>query len=436
MLGNERCLSRKNEQMIRYAIRFGFASLLMLAGAQSSYGQGALLSAAGPIHRSMGGASTAAPVSAISGLYWNPATISGMASDELEVGLDLLSIDHQVDSTFGAFSGSTEGDAGMFPIPNFGWVHRTADSPMTIGLGVNSVAGFKTTLPADPTNPVLAPQPNGLGSVSSEAAFLQISPVLSYAISDRISIAGGPNLTLGQIGVEPFVFNSINTDGTYPSGRASHYHFGGGVQAGIYFVGDRGWNWGASIKSPTWMERFEFVGQDENGLPRNLTADVDLPMIVSIGTAYTAREDWVFAFDTRFIDYANTDGFGDSADFRADGSLPGLGWRSVFATAFGIEHRLNERISLRAGYSYNQSPIEDSESSVNTPSPLLYEHLLSLGGSYNVCDSVSLNCAYSHYFEAERQGPIVSPTFGALPGSSVTNRISADLFSFGISMRH
>lgn len=422
--------------MIHHAARLGLIVLLVAMNCQSSYGQGAILSAAGPVHRSMGGASTAAPVSAISGIYWNPATISGMANSELEVGLDLLSIDHEVDSTFGPFSGSTSGDAGTIPIPNFGWVHRRSDSAVTIGLGVNSVAGFKTTLPVDPTNPVLSPQPMGLGAVSSEASFLQISPVLSYAISDCLSIAAGPNISLGQIGVEPFVFNSLNANGAYPSGRASQNHFGGGVQSGVYYIGDRGWNWGASIKSPTWMERFKFVGQDENGLARNLTAAIDLPMILSIGTAYTAFEDWVFALDTRFVDYANADGFGGLAQFRPDGSLPGLGWRSVYATAFGIQRRVNDRVTLRTGYSFNQSPIQSDNTSVNTPAPLLYEHIGNVGGSYNVCNHVSLNVAYSHYFEAVRQGAIVSPIFGAIPGSSVTNRVSADLLSFGISMQH
>lgn len=422
--------------MIHHAARLGLVVFLWALNCHSSYGQGAYLSAAGPVNRSMGGASTAAPLSAISGIYWNPATISGMANSELEVGLDLLSIEHQVDSSFGPFSGSTSGDAGTFPIPNFGWVHRKNDSAVTIGLGVNSVAGFKTTLPVDTTNPVLSPQPLGLGAVSSEASFIQITPVLSYAITDSLSFAAGPNLTLGQIGVEPFVFNSFNADGTYPSGRASQYHLGGGVQSGVYYIGDRGWNWGASIKSPTWIEQFKFVGQDENGLSRNLTADVDLPMILSIGTSYTAFENWVFALDTRFIDYANADGFGGSAQFRPDGSLSGLGWRSVFVTAFGIQRRMNDRVTLRTGYSYNQSPIQSGNTFVNTPAPLLYEHIYNIGGSYNVCKNVSLNVAYSHYFEAERQGPVVSPIFGVIPSSSVTNRVSADLLSFGVSVRY
>lgn len=422
--------------MFKSSATVAIAVVLAVLGAESAFAQGAVLSAAGPVHRSMGGASAAAPVSAIGALYWNPATISGLSHGELEVGLDLLTIHHQVESSFGPFAGATDAEPGTFPLPNFGWVHHVEDTRFTFGLSANSVAGFKTSLPADPTNPVLAPQPMGLGAVNSEASFMQVSPVLSFAATDRLSIAAGPTITLGQIGVDPFVFDSINGNGTYPSGRASHYHWGGGVQAGVFYVGDNGWNFGTSIKSPTWMEQFEFQGQDENGLPRTMTADIDLPLILSVGTSLTAFEGWLFAVDVRFIDYANTDGFGDSATFGADGSLRGLDWSSVFATAFGVQRRLGERFVVRGGYSYNQSPIRDSESFYNVAAPLIYEHILSFGGSYNLCQNVAFNVGYSHYFENTRRGAIMSPIIGAVPGSSVTNRVSADLISFGIIMRH
>jgi long-chain fatty acid transport protein len=422
--------------MYKSAARAGIAVVLGMLVAESASAQGAVLSAAGPVHRSMGGASTAAPVSALGALYWNPATISGLSKGELEVGLDLLTIDHRVESSFGPFSGATDAEAGTLPLPNFAWVHPIAGTPLTFGLSANSVAGFKTSLPADLSNPVLMPQPIGLGGVNSEASFMQVSPVLSFAATDRVSIAAGPTITLGQVGVDPFVFDSINGDGTYPSGRASHYHWGGGLQAGVFYLGENGWNLGASIKSPTWMEGFEFQGRDENGLPRTMTADIDLPLIFSVGTALTSIEDWLFAVDVRYLDYANTDGFGDSATFGADGSLRGLDWSSVFATAVGVERRLGERFVVRGGYSYNQSPIRDSDSFYNVAAPLIYEHILSCGGSYHFCQNVSFNVGYSHYFENTRQGAIVSPIIGPVPGSSVTNRVSADLISFGIQMRH
>ncbi len=368
-------------------------------------------------------------------LYWNPATISGLEHSELEVGLDLLFTNHRVDSTVGVLSGSTEAEPGTFPIPNVGWVYRLKGHPaLTFGISVNAVAGFKTNLPVDPTNPILAPAPLGLGRVSSEASFLQLAPVFSLALSDQFSIAAGPTINTAQVAVEPFIFDSANANGIYSSGRATRYHWGGGVQGGVYYIHECGWHLGASIKSPAWMEEFEFYGQDENGLPRILTANIDLPLIASLGLAYSGYEDWLFAMDARFIDYKNTDGFGDPASFDATGKLQGLDWSSVFALALGAQRRIGEQCYLRTGYTYNQNPVRNSESMFNIASPLIYQHVLSVGGSYELNDKLAINLAYSHYFENTRVGPIVLPS-GTVPNSSITNELSANFLSFGVVMR-
>lgn len=409
--------------------------VLSLIGSNVCLGQGAIVSAGGPIHRGMGGASTAAPVSALGALYWNPATISGLEHSELEIGLDVLFTNHRLESSVGGLSGSTEADPGTFPVPNFGWVYHLDNPALTFGFGVNAVAGFKTNLPADLTNPILAPQPLGLGRVSSEATFLQLTPVLSLALTDQLSVAAGPVVTSGQVGIEPFVFDSANADATYPSGRATRYHWGGGFQSGIYYIHNDCWRFGASYKSPSWMEEFEFFGEDENGAPRVMNANIDLPMILSVGSSYAGFEDWLFAVDGRFIDYKNADGFGGPAVFDATGALQGLDWSSVFALALGAQRTLGERFVVRTGYTYNQNPVKDSESFFNIASPLIYEHMLSVGGSYRLNDKLALNVGYSHYIENTRTGPIVLPGIGAIPGSSVTNEMSANFLSFGILMQ-
>lgn len=383
----------------------------------------------------MAGATTAAPVSALSALQWNPATISGMQRSELEVGLDLLWSEHMIASSFSPFSGETAGQSGVVPLPNFAWVQRTRYQDVTFGLNVGSVAGFKTNVPGDVSNPVLAPQPAGLGSISSEAMFLQIAPVLSYSLTDRWSVAAGPTLTIGQLSVSPFVFNAANINGTYPSGHGSEYEFGGGFQIGSFYQSDYGFDFGASFKSQTWMQEFDYQSTDHNGLPRDLQARLNLPMIVSLGTAYHGFDRWVIATDVRYIDYAQADGFGDPAVLHADGRLEGLGWDSVFAISVGARRAIGERFVLASGYAFNQSPIDDAQSMANVASPLFYQHMFSIGGSYAINHSANLNVAYSHYFENDVQGPLLFPGAGAIPGSVVKNSISADVVSFGVSFQ-
>jgi long-chain fatty acid transport protein len=369
-------------------------------------------------------------------LYWNPATISGLPQSELSVGMDLLFIDHEVASNVGALGGTTEGEAGTFPVPNVGWVHRTSHPGLTIGMGLNAVAGFKTTLPADPTNPVLAPPPVGLGRVSSEASFLQFSPVLSYAVSDRLSLAAGPLITTGQLGLEPFVFDPPNADGSYSSARATQYRWGGGFQLGMYYIQNESWRWGASLHSPTWMDEFEFVGEDAVGAPRRLSAKIDLPLIFSAGVSYAAGNDWLFALDARYFDYANSDGFGEPAAFDpATFELQGLGYRSVFALGMGVQRKWSERLYGRFGYAYNQNPVADRESFFATAAPLIYQHQFATSFSYQLHENLAVSFGYAYFLESERAGPVILPGVGAVPDSSVTNRLNVHVADFGLVMR-
>ena len=411
------------------------SALCIVLLATAAIGAGIYSGASGPVSRGMGGASTAAPIDAIGALYWNPATISGLPTTELSVGLDIVLPFHEISSSVGPFSGTTEGESGVTPIPTIGWVYHLPDSPITIGLGIHGVAGVKTNLRADPNNPVLAPQPIGLGRITTEANFLQIVPVISYALRDNLSVAASPVVTLGQILLEPFVFDPPNADGTYPSGRSSRNHWGGGAQAGIYYIHNRCWHLGASIKSPAWMEEFRLFSNDELGLSRVLRAKVDLPMIVSTGISYSGLEDWLFALDLRYFDYKNADGLGSRARFDAMGELRGVDWSSVFALAVGAQRRINDALYVRLGYTYNQNPIKNSETFYNLASPLHMEHTVGVGASCMLCPAVGLNLSYSYWLPSKRSSAIPSPA-GPIPGSRVSSELDVHFFSMGVVVRH
>ncbi|WP_231615539.1 OmpP1/FadL family transporter [Novipirellula artificiosorum] len=392
-----------------------------------------MFSSSGPVNRSMGGAAVAAPIDSIGAIYWNPATISGLERSETALGMGVLFPNQTVASSVGGFAGSTDADAGAFPLPNIGWVHKTENPKVTLGLGINAVAGFGTNLPVDPTNPALAP--TGLGRVDSNASFLQIAPVLSVALRDNLSVAAGPTLTAGRISLDPFVFGSANADGSYSSASGTRYHWGGGFQLGAYYIHSPAWRFGASLKSPTWMETFQFHSEDQLGNPRELSVDVDLPMILSLGTAYDGLENWLFALDVRYFDYKNTDGFGDRAVFDATGKLGGLDFSSVMSTSLGIQRAVSEQLTIRGGYSYNQNPVRNSEAFYNVASPLTFQHILSTGASLRFTDNLAANVAYSYFFENTRSGQIVFPGIGAIPGSTFDNTLDAHIVSFGLTIQ-
>jgi long-chain fatty acid transport protein len=406
------------------------------------HAQGVFIPSAGTVNRSMGGTATAAPIDGMGALLWNSAGIGELSSSELGFGLDLVLVDANLTSITGLGAGSTGAEPGVTPIPNIGWVHHTSDPDITIGLGLFGVAGFKTNYPSSSTNPILTPQsntpgfPGGFGRINSEAQFLQLVPAVSMRLTERLSFGFGPTVTLGSIMADPFVFTAPDdADGSgaprYPIGSGTRVHFGGGFQLGMLYKTRNDWNLGASFRSRQWMETFRFKTQDETGLPRTSYFEIDLPNIVSVGAAYTGFERLLWAVDLRYFDYGNTSGFGDEG-FNPDGSLRGLGWSSVFAVSTGLQYKVNDVLTVRSGYSFNENPIHADDAGVNVATPLIQQHIVSVGSSLALGRNVSLNSAYSWLVPSEKTGPIVTP-FGAIPGSSVTNQISAHILSFGIT---
>jgi long-chain fatty acid transport protein len=259
--------------------------------------------------------------------------------------------------------------------------------------------------------------------------------MVGLPLSRSVAVGFGPILTLGQVAAEPFVFASPNSDGRYSPARSTHYRWGGGAQLGVYYaVGS--FRLGAALKTPAWMETFEFYGEDAAGDPRVLHLDLDLPAIVSAGLAYVRPETWGIAVDVRYFDYGHADGFEGPAAFDATGALSGLGWRGIVSAGAGVQRRLSPSVSVRAGYAYNENPVPSENSFFNLASPLIYQHTMSAGLSVDVAHQSSVSLAYSYFLPEEVSGPIVSPLSGPVPGSLVRNTLDVHVVSVGVSTRY
>jgi long-chain fatty acid transport protein len=430
---------------------FCFSLGVWLASTLPARAQGLVLPSVGPINRSMGGAAVAAPLDATGALYWNPATISGLPCSEMDFGAELLYTQTKVASQVGpgAFGpgvpagplfGATDSETGVYALPTFGLSWRPEGSDLTLGMGVFTIGGFGVNYPAVPSNPVLSPPPPngfGLGAIYSELVILELAPAASYQLTERLSIGGGPTVTMAKLTADPAPFappDDANGDGfaTYPSGQNSRFHWGGGFQLGAYYAVGNGWAFGSSLRSPQWFETFRYHAVDEIGRPRTLRLRLDYPMIVSIGAAYSGFERLLVALDVRYVDYNNTKGFG-AARFDAAGAVTGLGWHSVPVVATGIQYMLTEFLSARVGYTYNPSPIPGGVSALNIASPPIYEHIFAVGASYSLTDALTLSVAYVHAFPHSITGPLLTPA-GPVSGTAVTNEVRFDALTIGVSL--
>jgi long-chain fatty acid transport protein len=417
---------------------------------------GIAINGVGPVNASMGGASVAAPLDSAGAIYWNPATIGELGSSETEFGLGLLIPRTTLSSRVpaGAFgngvpalnsAGSTAGNNGVFLLPAISVVYRPEESPWSYGLGILEIGGFAVNYPVSRTNPILNPRPPfgvGIGPLYTQLQIIQFSPTIGLSLTDQWSVGFQANIDYGIVNLNP-VFTSAPTlvetpfgpVPSYGSGDQGRSRAGGGFQVGVYYNHDQDWSFGASIKSPQWFDTYRFnASNPTNGNPATTSANINFPMTGSVGFAYKGIDRLLWATDFRILDYRDTTGFSQGGFDNRTGILRGLGWQNVFAIATGVQYQWTDTFSTRIGYSFNLNPIGPALTSYNVGSPLVIQHALAVGASYNVTEQFKISLAYVHDFQNTISGPLVEPFVGRIHGATVQTSATADIVFFGATV--
>ena len=116
--------------------------------------------------------------------------------------------------------GPIRGGNGVFALPTGALVYQL-DGDLTYGLAVFSLGGLGVNYPASTTNPITHPatpqwpRPRvGLLRVSGDPTGADRVGQLT----DRLSIGGGPTVTLANLRADPLFLTAPNDNGNYPAG--------------------------------------------------------------------------------------------------------------------------------------------------------------------------------------------------------------------------
>ena len=391
------------------------------------------------------------PLDAAGALFWNPGSITDLNASEIDITADLILIDSELSSSLApnalasglpprTLSGSSPTNKKNAVVGSAAWVHQPKNKRWSYGLFIGEIGGFGFNFGNNGQNPITTPQPpNGLGvgEVITDYKLLQAAPTFAYRINDHLSAGFAPNLDLSSLLVKPFPFTSpddANHDGfrTFPNSNRA-WAAGAGFQVGVYYK-LQDWQLGASVKSPQWFESFEFEGSDELGRPRSFRFTLNYPLILTTGIGYSGMGRLKWAADVKYIDYQNTKGF-DKTGFNAEtGAVQGLGWRSIWVLATGVQVQLSDRLRVRGGLALNQNPVRAKDAFFNLGSPLITQHNGNLGFSYLFTEQFTVSFAYHHGFKNDIRGAYESPA-GAIPGTSVQSKFGADVLILSFNLK-
>ena len=202
---------------------------------------GHILQGTGSVNMSMGGASTAQPIDIAGALQWNPASISTFDGTIISFDIGLFSSSPALYSTVpefnsmgqptgNFFSGVTNDDRGLSPMPALAIVWGKEDSKHTFGASAFGVSGFGVTFPESMTNPINMPQSmGGFGRIESDYILLQIGLSYAYEITDKLSIGIQPNIDYATLELMPNPTAKPNMFGFPSADKASAIGFGGQI---------------------------------------------------------------------------------------------------------------------------------------------------------------------------------------------------------------
>jgi long-chain fatty acid transport protein len=258
-------------------------------------------------------------------------------------------------------------------------------------------------------------------------SLLGVNPMAAARLGEKLSIGGGPVITTGTVSLNPAFFAPGPKDSTglptFPTATNARPFWGAGFQIGLLYEVNDNWNLGFSYKSPIWQNRWDYNSSFPDLAPRRIGIQATIPEILSWGIAYKGLPGTILDVDLRYFDYANTALFGQKV---VDG---GLGWRSVFAVAFGARYQATDRLSLMAGYLYNTNPIPSPVTLFNMQAPGINTNMLSLGTSVKITENVTFTLAWQHGFRNAIQGPILQ-----IPNTGVRLDAQLDTIIAGLNV--
>lgn len=229
-------------------------------------------------------------------------------------------------------------------------------------------------------------------------------------------------------GLGAFGQNGMSSDMTKLTDNGHDNAFGVGFKLGYLGQLSEKLSIGASYQTMIYMSEFD----DYAGLFAE-QGDFNIPSTWTVGLAYQANENWVFAADFKRINYKDVASVsnpmnpmtaipaffvgGDPSDMMNYTPNPnftplgsdkgaGFGWEDINVIKVGAEYAGIDTWTLRAGYSHCDQPIKKSEVLFNILAPGVVQDHITLGCSKVLSEKGNaLHFAFVYALENSVKGP-------------------------------
>jgi long-chain fatty acid transport protein len=363
-----------------------------------------------------------------SAVAYNPAGITQLEGTQTMVGLSVVTPGVKVETP----GETTESETNYFTPPHAYVTHQLTDKAW-LGLGLYTRFGLGTEFPDG--------WPGEYNNLFTRVQSLSFNPNLAYKVTDTLSLAVGAEVMWFDFYQKKMVGRQLG--GIEAKLDGDSYGFGGNVA--LHYKPNDAWALGLTYKSRV---KHSIKGDADFkrtpvatalGYFNNTSAegDITLPDSFGLGVMFKPHEKFSIeanaiytlwsTYDKLEITYgrALTPG-APTGDAKV--STTEKKWKDVWRFQVGGEYSLNDLVSLRLGYVYDQIPDRDEYADYSTPTN--DRNIITTGIGFTG-EKFGLDISYSYLWFADR-------TIDARPADGVLKSTFKDGYTHlaGISLSY
>ncbi len=383
-------------------------TLAMQAGAAGFALNESSASAAGTAYAGRGSNAEDASIMAA-----NPAGIALLEDRQVTVGGAVVIPDGKFkgSSNTAPVEASEDGFLNTAVIP-FGYFSMPIDDQLSFGLGIYAPFGSSTDYEDDWAGRYLADE--------TDVSVINIQPTIAYKFTDQLSVGLG-------------VFAS------YAEGELSRFVNPAqiGVNDNVVIKGDDwayGWNIGAiwqpqestslgisyrsSIKlklkgDATGNGNLFLATSGSASVKEKAKLDITLPENIDFSLTHQIDDRWTVMAGATWTRWSRFDklvvssdeGSGPVSDPLPGSPAPGVityvqeNWKNTWSLAIGGSYKYNDQLTLKAGYAFDQTPVQDAYRTARIPDG--DRNWLTIGAKYELGNDWTVDAAYGYMFASK-----------------------------------
>jgi len=340
-------------------------------------------------------------------VQYNPAGLTQLQGSQVSVGYAYEAPMFSVDSK--ATGNNVNMQKQVFYLPNIYFATSLKNENLKFGFGANSPYGLSTDWANDSFTRYL--------STESNVKMMNYNPTVAYKVNDSVSVGAGLDFFTADVDKHRVVSTSLSSTGGDFQLKASDESWG--YNFGLLFKPSEKHSIGISYRSEidlTLKGKVSLDGLNATGQfifgGASYSTDVEskstIPRSIAFGYAYKPNNKWTIEADAEWTDWSCVEEefltYPSESDATRLSTLntdnPGpRDWRSVWAYGIGAEYQATDKLELRGGFIYEQSPIPSANFEPVLPDA--NKHGVTLGAGY-LFKNVKIDGSYAFFQYRDR----------------------------------